>query len=259
MLLRGHAAGGDAVCTTSDGARRAGLGPAGLSYAQTGSAAGGFSPAHQKFRYTDRHFHGQSDIGAALVPGSASYDAGTRQYTIHSAGYNIWYSRDEFRYLWKKMSGDVSLAADVTFPDPTATATARRSWSFARTSRTTRRKSWSAEHGAGMIHLAQRPDKARTYQGHAISLRGHARQGHGEAHRNRKARRLHRDLHQLKGEPMHQFGPPITLHFNKPFYAGIGFCSHLPDKSDTAVLSDVVLENSAAKVHQSAPKGEKQM
>ncbi len=61
-------------------------------------------------------FQGQSDIGAAVVPGSAYYDANTKQYTINSAGYNIWYSRDEFRYLWKKMSGDVSLAADVTFP-----------------------------------------------------------------------------------------------------------------------------------------------
>jgi hypothetical protein len=63
-------------------------------------------------------FDGQADIGSALVPGSSSYDAATKQYTIHSAGYNIWYSRDEFRFLWKKMSGDVSLAADVTFPNP---------------------------------------------------------------------------------------------------------------------------------------------
>ena len=63
-------------------------------------------------------FEGQSDIGGPLVPGSASYDPATRQYTIHSAGYNIWYQRDEFRFLWKKMSGDVSLAADVSFPDP---------------------------------------------------------------------------------------------------------------------------------------------
>ena len=31
-------------------------------------------------------------------------------------------------------------------------------------------------------------------------------------------------------------------------FDGIGFCSHLPDKSDTAVLSDVVLANSAGKV-----------
>ena len=85
-------------------------------------------------------FEGQSDIGSALVPGSASYDAATKQYTINSAGYNIWYSRDEFRYLWKKMSGDVSLAADVTFPTRRATATARWSWSFARISTTTPRK-----------------------------------------------------------------------------------------------------------------------
>ena len=48
---------------------------------------------------------------------------------------------------------------------------------------------------------------------------------------------------------MHQFGPPITLHFDGPFYVGIGFCSHLPDKSDTAVFSNVMLENSAGKVH----------
>ena len=52
----------------------------------------------------------------------------------------------------------------------------------------------------------------------------------------------------LDGEPMHQFGPPITLHLDGPFYAGIGFCSHLPDKSDTAALSNVVLENGAGKV-----------
>jgi len=63
-------------------------------------------------------FEGQADIGSALVPGSASYDPATKQYTIHSAGYNIWYSRDEFRFLWKKVSGDISLAANVSFPDP---------------------------------------------------------------------------------------------------------------------------------------------
>ena len=52
----------------------------------------------------------------------------------------------------------------------------------------------------------------------------------------------------LQGEPMHQFGPPITLHFDEPFYVGIGFCSHLPATVDTGVLSNVLLENSAGKV-----------
>ena len=52
----------------------------------------------------------------------------------------------------------------------------------------------------------------------------------------------------LEGEPMHQFGPPIKLSCTEPFYVGIGFCSHLPDQADTAVLSDVVLENRAGAV-----------
>src|SRR3954463_9934774 len=56
-------------------------------------------------------FDGQSDVGAAIIPGSSSYESATKKYTITSAGYNIWYVRDEFRYLWKKVSGDVSMAA----------------------------------------------------------------------------------------------------------------------------------------------------
>ena len=52
----------------------------------------------------------------------------------------------------------------------------------------------------------------------------------------------------LKGEPMNQLGPLIHLHFDGPFYIGLGFCSHLPITLDTAVFSNVVLENSAGKV-----------
>jgi hypothetical protein len=53
----------------------------------------------------------------------------------------------------------------------------------------------------------------------------------------------------LKGEPMRPVGATADLHLDRPFYVGIGFCSRVPDKSDTAVLSNVVLENSAGKVH----------
>ena len=52
----------------------------------------------------------------------------------------------------------------------------------------------------------------------------------------------------LKGEALHQFGPPITLHFDAPFYVGIGFCSHLPITTDTTVFSNVALKNAAGRV-----------
>jgi hypothetical protein len=53
----------------------------------------------------------------------------------------------------------------------------------------------------------------------------------------------------LQGEPMHQFGKPVQLHLEEPFYVGIGFCSHIPDKADSAAFGDVVLVNEAGKVH----------
>src|SRR5260370_33556992 len=61
-------------------------------------------------------FNGQSDVGSALVPGASSYNAATGQYKIVSAGHNVWDTRDELRYVWKKMSGEVSLASSFRFP-----------------------------------------------------------------------------------------------------------------------------------------------
>ena len=203
-------------------------------------------------------FDGQSDIGSAVVPGSASYDAASGKYTINSAGYNIWYVRDEFRYLWKKMSGDVSLAADIAYPDPNGYGDRKAVLVIRQDLEDDSKEAIVALHGAGMIHLAQRPEKGVRVKDMEFRIGGRGRPG-GESPDSLvtvMARRIGIEKRgddfalfvSLEGEPMHQFGPSIHLHIDGPFYAGIGFCSHLPDKSDTAVLSNVVLVNSAGKV-----------
>jgi hypothetical protein len=205
-------------------------------------------------------FEGQADIGSAVVPGSASYDANTKQYTINCAGYNVWYMRDEFRYLWEKMSGDVSLAADITFPDPNGYDDRKAVLIIRQDLDDGSKEALVALHGAGMIQLAQRPGKNVRIKDmeYRIGSRGGLPGGKTPddlvtAHAQRIGIEKHGDSFalfvSLEGEPMHQFGPPINLHIDGPFYVGIGFCSHLPDKSDTAVFSNVVLENSAGKVH----------
>ncbi len=230
--------------------------PAVPDWAQPGSPTHRQVPPPADFHRPGRNFdtpigifQGQSDIGSAVVPGSAGYDPSTQQYTINSAGYNIWYTRDEFRYLWKKMSGDVSLAADVTFPDPKGYGDRKAVLVIRQDLEDDSREAMAGEHGAGLIHLAQRPEKG------VLMTDMQFRFGGTLAGVN--AKRIGIEKHgdsiaifmSLEGEPMHQFGPPIVLHFDGPFYVGIGFCSHLPDKSDTAVLSNVILENSAGKVH----------
>jgi hypothetical protein len=204
-------------------------------------------------------FDGQSDIGSALVPGSAGYDAGTKQYTINSAGYNVWYMRDEFRFLWKKMSGDISLAADITFPDLNGYGDRKAVLVIRQDLDDDSKEVFVALHGAGMIQLAQRPAKDVRIKDmeYRIGSRGGLPGGKSPDDLvTANAKRLGIEKRgeafalfvSLAGEPMHQFGPPVHLHLDEPFYVGIGFCSHLPDKSDTVVFSDVVLDNSAGKV-----------
>jgi len=195
-------------------------------------------------------FEGQSDIGSAVVPGSASYDAGTKRYTINSAGYNIWYTRDEFRYLWNKMSGDVSLAADITFPNPAGYGDRKAVLIIRQDLEDDSREAMVALHGAGLIHLAQRPEKNVEIK-EAERLPGSPSPAGGAATRIGIEKRgdSFALFVSLKGEPMHQVGVPLTLHLDGPFYVGLAFCSHLPATSDTAVLANVVLENAAGKVH----------
>ena len=203
-------------------------------------------------------FEGQSDIGAPLVDGSARYDAATKQYTITSAGYNVWYTRDEFRYLWKKMSGDVSLAADIAYPDVNGYGDRKAVLVIRQELEDDSIQALVALQGAGMIHLAQRPVKGARV--HDIEYRIGGRGERGGASPDslvtiiakrigieKKGDSFTRYV-SLEGEPMHPIGPPMKLKLEEPFYVGIGFCSHLPDVVDTAVLSNVVVENAAGKI-----------
>jgi len=194
-------------------------------------------------------FDGQSDVGAALVPGSANYDPATKQYTITSAGYNIWYSRDEFRFLWKKMSGDVSLAAEVTFPDANGYADRKAVLVIRQNLEDDAKEAMLGEHAVGMVHLAERPERGANMKDLQYRFGGMLANVHAKRVGIEKRGDSFSIFISLQGEPMQQLGPPITIHFDEPFYVGVGFCSHLPDKADTGVLSNVLLENAAGKVH----------
>lgn len=203
-------------------------------------------------------FDGQTDVGSAIIPGSASYDAGAKQYIINSAGYNVWYQRDEFQYLWKKMSGDVSLAGTVSFPDEKGYGDRKVVFIIRKDLDDDSIEVMTARHGAGLIHLAQRTTKGGQV-GTTFRTPPARRPGSPPADTPTAAApwrigiEKKGDVFSLfiseNGGPMHQLGETLTFHMDEPFYAGIGFASHTPDRSDTAVVSNVVLENAAGKVH----------
>src|SRR5882762_935197 len=60
-------------------------------------------------------FEHHGDVGTVLHPGSVEYDAAKARYSIAGSGENMWLGSDAFQFAWKKMSGDVTLTADISF------------------------------------------------------------------------------------------------------------------------------------------------
>ena len=58
-------------------------------------------------------FEDHSDVGVTPKPGSATYDSKSREYSVIGGGANMWGTADSFHFVWKRLSGDVTLTARV--------------------------------------------------------------------------------------------------------------------------------------------------
>jgi hypothetical protein len=60
-------------------------------------------------------FVDHGDVGTVSTPGRAVYDAAAGTYTVGASGANMWFTADAMQFVWKKASGDFSIAADIAF------------------------------------------------------------------------------------------------------------------------------------------------
>src|SRR5450759_1142028 len=60
-------------------------------------------------------FDAQTDIGHGRVSGSASYDSQRQAYLVAGSGQNMWNDRDDFHFVWKRMTGNFILSTRARF------------------------------------------------------------------------------------------------------------------------------------------------
>src|SRR3954463_11202890 len=73
-------------------------------------------------------FEDSVDVGKVEQAGSAQFDRAAGQYTVKGGGENMWKASDAFHFVHRKVSGDLTLTADVKFVGAGKNAHRKAGW-----------------------------------------------------------------------------------------------------------------------------------
>ena len=179
-------------------------------------------------------FEGHSDVGTVLHAGSVAYDAAKRTYTISGSGENMWLAADAFQFVWKKISGDVTLTADIGFLTKTGNEHKKAVLMLRQSLDGDAVYADVALHASGLTSLQVRDEKGAVTREIQSNL--------SAPKRLRIAKRgdyVYMSL-AADGEPK-VAGGWLRIPLQGPFYVGLGVCSHDKDVVEGAVFSNVEL------------------
>jgi TolB protein len=180
-------------------------------------------------------FEDHGDVGAVLHPGSIEYSAAERTYTVAGSGENMWFAADALHFAWKKVSGDVTLTADISFVGTGGNAHRKAVLMIRQSLDADAAYADVALHGSGLTSLQARDQKGATTHEVQSAVSAPARV--------RIAKRGDYFYMWLAGpgEELGMAGGSMRVPLHEPFYAGIGVCSHDKDAMEKAVFSHVEL------------------
>ena len=183
-------------------------------------------------------FEGQSDVGSVVPPGKATYAPAAGTYSITAAGWDLWSSNDGFHFVWKKLSGDLSLTADIDFPEKTGDHHPFRKAVLMVRQTLSADSAYVdvAQHGSGMTALQYRRENSANTQSTGVNIDAPQRV------RLEKRGDTFTMFLSNHGEPLHQVGASIKLHFDGPFYVGIGLSGHNTKVPEKATFRSVELK-----------------
>jgi TolB protein len=179
-------------------------------------------------------FDSDGSVGDTPKKGSVEYNAAAGEYRITGGGANIWASIDAFHFVWKRLSGDVTLTADVQFSGAGAAAHRKAVLMVRQGLEPDSPYADVALHGDGLTSLQFRPTTGAITQEIRSPVTAPVRI------------RIERRGEQFTiyagkpGEELKSTGTAI-VSLKDPVFVGLGVCSHNADNLETAVFSNVKL------------------
>lgn len=179
-------------------------------------------------------FQRHSDIGVTPKKGKAKYNAKKNEYVVTGGGANMWAKTDAFQFVYKQISGDVTLTAAVHFLGQGVEPHRKAALMIRQSLDPDSAYADVALHGVGLTSLQYRPVAGADTQEIQSSVNAPAEI------------RIERHGNQFtigagpKGGELTQSGP-VTVNLQDPVYIGLAVCSHNAGVLETAVFENVKL------------------
>lgn len=187
-------------------------------------------------------FDGRTDIGGPSRAGSAEYDAARRSYRVTGGGANMWFANDAFHFVWNKISGDMTLSADIAFEGKGVDSHRKACLLVRQSLDPDSAYADAALHGDGLTSLQYREAKGaltREVQSNVTGPRRLRLEKRGKYVSMSIAR---------EGEALRPAGGSFRLVLEEPFYVGLGVCAHNDSALETAMFSNVELMEGPAAI-----------
>jgi TolB protein len=180
-------------------------------------------------------FEGSVDIGA-VNKGLTTYKPETAEYNVAGGGADMWGTVDAFHMSWVRLSGDVTLSANVRFPAGGEVIPLKKAVLIVRQDlNPDSAYADVAIHGDGHITLQYR----ETAGGQTADITAPER-GSARLRIERKGDQFTMYTGPSDGKLSASGSAKIVLH--DPVYVGIGMCAHETDGVVTAVFSNVEIK-----------------
>ena len=186
-------------------------------------------------------FTGSGDIGNVGQKGSVEFSSADSTYTISGGGTNMWFDSDQLHYVWKKVSGDLSIVAEIDWLDEGVDAHRKACLIIRQDLDTSGIYVDAAVHGDGLTSIQYRETKGgmtREVQSNLSSPKQVRLEKLGD----------YFSMSVASGDgTFSPSGGSFKLEFQEPFYIGLGVCAHNNEVLESAVFSKVRIDSLASK------------
>lgn len=182
-------------------------------------------------------FTGSTDVGTTK-PGVSIYDPAKKTYKITGGGADMWFAADDFHFDYIRLSGNVTIAADIAFTPQPAQQLAK-----------------------AVLIVRQSLDPASLYADVAIHADGHITLQYRSTTGNQTEDKTAPE-HKSTRLKLERKGNIFTAYAQKPdgsmdpfatytlpmsgeTYVGLGVCAHDANGLATATFSNVSIEHGA--------------